>query len=139
MVGLPDYLSPDLLAVIEPLLKDPDAYIRRYAVEYYAQLKRCDDHPSVYGLASALTGRGADLLQPPGTSDQARTMLAPGRRRRRGVGPPSASRVAGASPHSATASAAMPWPRLRLTPELAAGDRRADQPAVRPSSEASAP
>ena len=39
MSGLGDHLSPELLPVIEPLLKDSDDYIRRYAVEYYARLK----------------------------------------------------------------------------------------------------
>jgi HEAT repeat protein len=39
MVALRDHLNPALLPIIEPLLKDPDNDIRRYAVEYYAELQ----------------------------------------------------------------------------------------------------
>jgi vesicle coat complex subunit len=42
MVALRDHLAPELLPVIERLLKDPDDYIRAYAVDYYAQLKPPD-------------------------------------------------------------------------------------------------
>ncbi len=38
MSALGNRLSPDLLPVIEPLLDDRDNYIRRMAVDYYAQL-----------------------------------------------------------------------------------------------------
>jgi len=38
MDALRDRLEPRLLPVIEPLLNDPDTYIRRNAVEYYADL-----------------------------------------------------------------------------------------------------
>jgi HEAT repeat protein len=38
MSALGKRLSPGLLPVIEPLLNDPDNYIRRMAVDYYAQL-----------------------------------------------------------------------------------------------------
>ena len=46
MVALREHLVPELLPVIEPLLKDPDEYIRRYAIDYYAQLNPPDDHRS---------------------------------------------------------------------------------------------
>jgi hypothetical protein len=38
MTALRNHLHPGLLPVIEPLLKDRDNDIRRYAVEYYAEL-----------------------------------------------------------------------------------------------------
>jgi len=38
MAALGDRLGPDLLPVVEPLLKDGDSYIRQMAVEYYAAL-----------------------------------------------------------------------------------------------------
>ncbi|HEX4435909.1 MAG TPA: hypothetical protein VH061_03860 [Solirubrobacteraceae bacterium] len=40
MAALRSHLRPGLLPVIEPLLKDPDKYIRGYAVDYYAELQR---------------------------------------------------------------------------------------------------
>ncbi len=38
MSELGDHLSPELIPVIEPLLKDRDSDIRRYAIEYWARL-----------------------------------------------------------------------------------------------------
>ena len=38
MSALGDRLSPELLPVIEPLLNDSDSYIRRMALDYYAEL-----------------------------------------------------------------------------------------------------
>lgn len=38
--ALGDRLKPELLPVVEKRLNDPDPYIRRYAIEYYARLRR---------------------------------------------------------------------------------------------------
>ncbi len=38
MSALGDRLGPELLPVIESLLRDRDDYIRRMAVDYYGQL-----------------------------------------------------------------------------------------------------
>ena len=51
MTALGNHLDPGLLPVIEPLLKDRDEYIRRYAVEYYARL---DPPDCVQRLVEAL-------------------------------------------------------------------------------------
>jgi hypothetical protein len=45
MAALGDRLSPELLPVIEPLLKDSDSHIRQMAVDYYAQLAGPDATP----------------------------------------------------------------------------------------------
>jgi hypothetical protein len=42
MSALRNHLRPELLPVIEPLLKDADSYIRQMAVEYYAELAGSD-------------------------------------------------------------------------------------------------
>ena len=58
MSALGDHLAPSLLSTIEPLLRDGDKYIRRFAITYYARINPSD---TVARLRAALHDDDADV------------------------------------------------------------------------------